>query len=81
MSRNYGVVGKFVALDVNTLTVMLSQWQNCLTKISTLQVYSMAGRTFTYAQLAEVSEMIAEISFALKLNSGRLVRTTYSDMS
>ena len=41
----------------------------------------MAGRTFTFADLGEVSDVVAEIAYALKLNSGGLQRTVYSDMS
>ena len=76
------VTGKFVALDVATLTAMLTEWRACLTAIATAhQSYSIAGRSFTRADLAAVSEMVAEIAYALKLNSGGLTRTVYSDMS
>lgn len=85
------VVGKFVSLDAGTLQTMLTQWQACLSAIASydeakgtataIQSYSMAGRTFTRADLPAVSDMVAEISYALKLNSGGLVRTVYSDFS
>lgn len=76
------VEGLFVNLDVPTLTTMLAQWQACLTAISTgHQSYSMAGRSFTRADLPEVSKIIGEISYALRLNSGQIRRTTYADMS
>jgi len=76
------VEGKFVALDVSTLTLMQQQWLQCLTAISTgHQQYSMAGRSFTRANLGEVTDTLAEISYALKLNSGNLVRFTKVDMS
>lgn len=76
------VEGKFVALDVATLTTMLAEWQACLTAIATAhQSYSLAGRSFTRANLAEVSEMVGELSYALKLNSGNLVRFTRANMS
>lgn len=76
------VTGKFVALDVGTLTTMLAQWQACLTSIAVAhQSYSIAGRSFTRANLHEVSEMVGELSYALKLNSGGLVRFTRADMS
>lgn len=76
------VEGLFVNLDAATLTTMLAQWQTCLTAISIgHQSYSFAGRTFTRAQLAEVSKMVAELSFALRVNNGGLQCTVYSDMS
>lgn len=80
--RKSMVVGKFVSLDVDTLTAMLTEWRACLTAIATAhQQYSIAGRSFTRADLAQVSDMVAELSYALKLNSGGLVKTVYSDMS
>lgn len=81
MSRSYGIVGKFWALPASQLQVMLTQWQNCLTAVAANQSYSMAGRTFTRAQLEEVSNMVGELSNALALQQGRLVRTTFGDMS
>lgn len=76
------VTGKFVALDVATLRLMLQQWQQCLMAISTgHQQYSMAGRSFTRADLEQVSDMVAELAYALKLNSGGLKRTVYADLS
>jgi hypothetical protein len=79
MARSYGIVGKFLALDVATLTTMLAQWQACLTTIAAgNQAYSLAGRSFTRANLAEVSEMVAELAYALKVNSGGLRRTVYT---
>lgn len=76
------VTGKFVALDVATLTTMQAEWLACLTAIASAhQSYSMAGRSFTRANLAEVSEMVGELAYALKRNSGGLVTTVYSDMS
>lgn len=76
------VEGKFVALDVATLTLMQQQWLQCLTAISTgHQQYSMAGRSFTRANLSEVTDTLAEISYALKLRIGGLQRTVYADLS
>ena len=76
------VTGKFVNLDVATLTDMLADWRACLKAIATAhQSYSIAGRSFTRADLAEVSDMVAELAYALQVNNGELVRTVYSDMS
>jgi hypothetical protein len=76
------VEGIFANLDVGTLTTMLAQWQACLTAIATAhQSYSIAGRSFTRADLAEVSKMVGELAFALQLKNGGLRRTVYTDMS
>lgn len=76
------IVGKFLALDVPTLTTMQTAWLACLNSIATgQQSYSLAGRTFTRANLAEVTDCLAEIAYALKVNSGGLARTVYADMS
>lgn len=80
--RNYGLTGKFLALDVATLTTMLATWQACLNTIAVgQQAYSIAGRSFTRANLAEVSEMVGELAYALKMNQGELQRSVVSDMS
>jgi hypothetical protein len=75
------VTGKFVAVDVPTLTLMLQQWQQCLTAIALNQSYSIAGRSYTRADLEAASEMVSELSYALELKKGNLVRVVYSDMS
>lgn len=69
-------------LDAGTLATMLQQWQQCLSFIAVgNQSYSMAGRSFTRADLADVSDMVGELSYALQLKNGGLQRTVYSDMS
>ena len=76
------IVGKFIHLDLATLQIMQSKWNAALSAIATAnQSYSIAGRSFTRANLAEVSEMVAEVAYAIKLLSGSVVRITYADMS
>jgi len=76
------VSGKFVHLDSATLTQMQTDWKAALQAIAVgNQSYSIAGRTFTRAQLSEVAEMVAEIAYALKLQSGNLQTVIYADMS
>ena len=76
------VQGLFVHVDAATLATMLTEWQACLTSIAVgQQSYSIAGRSFTRANLAEVANMVAEISFALKISRGTLQRQVYVDMS
>lgn len=76
------IEGLFVNLDAATLATMKTEWLACLSAIATAhQSYSIAGRTFTRANLKEVSNMLGEISYAQKLLSGESVRTVYADMS
>lgn len=61
---------------------MQTEWQACLSAIATAhQSYSIAGRTFTRADLSEVSKMVSEIAYAVKLAGGTLTRTSYVDVS
>jgi hypothetical protein len=74
--------GTFIYLDAATINTMLTEWQACLTAIATAhQSYSMAGRTFTRANLAEVAEMVGELAYAKELKAGNVVRSTVADMS
>lgn len=72
-----GIRGLFWGMDAATLTLMQTQWQACLAAIATAgQNYSIAGRTFTRANLAEVAQMLAEINSALsRANGGRTTQT------
>lgn len=61
---------------------MLTEWQTCLSAIATAhQSYSIGGRSFTRANLTEVSNMVAELSYAVELNGGTVHRVVYADMS
>lgn len=76
------IEGLFIHLDVDTLTEMQADWKACLKAISVgHQSYSIAGRSFTRANLPEVSKMVSEISYALKVKQGTLTRTVYADLS
>jgi hypothetical protein len=76
------IQGLFFGLPVATLQKMQSQWQDCLTAIATAhQSYSIAGRQFTRANLAEVSQMLGEVTAALNRATGSTITTVYSDMS
>lgn len=74
--------GKFINLDAATLAQMKADWTACLQTIAVgQQSYSIAGRSFTRADLAVVSDTVAEIAFAIKSQSGQLRRTTLANMS
>jgi hypothetical protein len=74
--------GLFIHLDLATLQEMQTEWKACLTAIATAhQSYSIAGRSFTRADLKQVSEMVSEIAYAIQAKSGGLTRTVYADLS
>jgi hypothetical protein len=76
------IQGLFFGLPVATLQTMQTQWQACLTAIATAhQSYSIAGRSFTRANLAEVSSTLGEITAALNRAQGTVQQVVYSDMS
>lgn len=72
-----GITGAFFGLPVTTLQTMLTNYLNVLTGISTAgQSYSLGGRTFTRAQLAEVRQTIQELQAAIDRANG--VRNTFT---
>lgn len=72
--------GLFVHLSDADLAEMATDWKACLKAIATAhQSYSIAGRTFTRANLLEVSKMVSEISYAQNLRT--IQRVIYPDMS
>lgn len=74
--------GRFLHLDAATISTMLTTWKTCLNSIATAhQSYTIGSRSFTRADLAEVSSMVADLSFAQKVNGGQLRRMTHVDMS
>lgn len=76
------IQGLFVNIDAATLATMQADWLACLHSVAIgNQSYSIAGRSFTRANLKEVSETLGEISYALQLKSGNLQRVTYADLS
>lgn len=76
------ITGKFTHLPLSVLTTMQAEWSACLTAIAVgHQSYSIAGRSFTRANLSEVSDMVGEVAYALALKNGTAQRVTYADMS
>jgi hypothetical protein len=76
------IEGLFLSLTVAELTTMRAEWVACLRSIAVgTQSYSIAGRTFTRANLSEVKNTLAEIAYAMDVKSGNVVRTTYADLS
>lgn len=76
------IQGLFVYVPLATLQTMQAQWIAALQAIAVgNQSYSIAGRAFTRANLREVNDTLAEIAYAIQLQSGTIQRTIYSDMS
>lgn len=76
------IVGLFLNLDLTTLQGMQTTWAAALNAIAVgNQSYSIAGRSFTRANLDEVAHMLSEISYAIRVNSGVLQRTVYASMN
>jgi hypothetical protein len=73
--------GDFYYLDAATLAQLKTDYTACLTSIATgAASYSIGGRSFTRANLAEVRQTLAEIAAAIRFQSstGR-VRTVFTD--
>lgn len=74
--------GDLLHLDTATLTALQTSYLACFTAISTgHQSYSLAGRSFTRADLVAVRQTLGEIAFALQLKTGNIQRVTYADFS
>jgi len=62
--------GSFVGLDLPTLQSLRSQYTDCVGRIAAAgQSYTVAGRTFTRADLSEVKDTLAELTYAIRLVS------------
>lgn len=77
-----GFSGELTFLDLATLQTLQGQYVACLTAIAQgNQSYSIAGRSFTRADLVEVRKTLGEISYAIQFKTGTIQRQTYADMS
>ena len=77
-----GLQGYFFGLPAATLSTLLTQYTNCLTAIAVAgQSYTVSGRQFTRANLAEVGQMIMELNAALSRANGTQVTQTYAKFS
>ena len=72
--------GDFIGLPLATLTSLRDKYITCLEAIAVAgSSYSIAGRSFSRANLGEVSSTIAELTLAIQSATGQRVRTTYSN--
>jgi len=73
----------FVGLPAATLTTLQTKYIEAITAIAEgAQSYSISGsRTITRANLADATETLAQINYALDNANGTLVRRTFADFS
>ena len=77
-----GVTGAFFGLPAATLNTLLANYVAALTGISTAgQSYTLAGRQFTRANIAEVRQTIIEITRALDRINGTSTTFTFANMN
>ena len=74
-----GIQGYFFGLDAATLATMLTEWQACLSGIAVAgQSYTISGRQFNRANLAEVAQMVMEINAAIAYINGTRTTQVYA---
>jgi hypothetical protein len=74
--------GDFVGLPLATLTSLRDKYVTCLEAIAVAGAsYSIAGRSFSRANLGEVRDTIAELTLAIQSANGTRIRTTYANFS
>lgn len=76
------IEGLFFGLDAATLATLKADYVTCLQAIAVAgQSYSISGRTFTRANLQEVSQLLAEVQAAIDRASGTRITHFYPNMS
>jgi hypothetical protein len=74
--------GDFLGLPLATLTSLRDKYITCLEAIAVAGAsYSIAGRSFSRANLGEVRDTIAELTLAIESANGTRIRTTYANFS
>ena len=74
--------GDFIGLPLATLTSLRDKYVTCLEAIAVAGAsYSIAGRSFSRANLGEVRDTIAELTLAIESANGTRIRTTYAKFS
>jgi hypothetical protein len=71
--------GSFVGLPLATLTSLRDKYVTCLEAIAVAGAsYSIAGRSFSRANLGEVTNTIAELNLAIRVATRTQVYHTYA---
>jgi hypothetical protein len=70
--------GRFYALTAAQLTTLQTEYLACLSAIASAgQSYTIAGRQFNRANLAEVSQTLGDINDALARSNGTRTTQTF----
>lgn len=76
------IEGIFFGLDAATLATLKTNYVACLQAIAVAgQSYSISGRTFTRANLKEVSQMLAEVQAAIDRAAGNRTTSFYPNFN
>lgn len=72
----------FVNLDLATIQDLKTKFTECLAAIAVAgQSYTISGRTYTRANLSDVSDTLAELASAERLKTGQLKTRTFANFS
>lgn len=72
-----GVSGIFFGLPYTTLQTLMASYVQALTDIATVgQSHAITGRSYTFANLAEINHTIQELQAAINQSNGTRVRRT-----
>lgn len=75
------ISGRFLFLPAATLSDLATQYTACLRAIAVAGAsYSIGGRTFTRANLSEVADILADLTYAQQVNSGSHSQITYAKL-
>jgi hypothetical protein len=76
------IEGIFFGLDAATLATLKTNYTACLQAIAVAgQSYSISGRSFTRANLKEVSQMLAEVQAAIDRAAGNRTTAYYPNFN
>lgn len=75
------ITGKYVHLPSATLATMLTNLTAAHAAVLTGQSYSIAGRTLSRANLRDIAEELAEVSYAQTVQGTSGKRFVVADMS
>ena len=72
----------FCFIPLPTLLQLQTQYTAALSAIAIAgQSYSVAGKSFTKADLKNVAEILGSIAYAIAVQQGNIQRFVYADMS
>jgi hypothetical protein len=77
MASSRAATGKYLGMSATDLAALKTQYEAARTAILTGgQAYTRPGLSITRATLSEISDELAEIYYALNVNTGGIVRET-----